>query len=680
MTNEENNKPAIAVEAQPEVVSTFETLGVSQNICRAIEELGFAYPMPIQEAVIPYILQNSENVIALAQTGTGKTAAYGIPVLQSIDPSSKDTQALILSPTRELCLQISDDLKDFAKHIDGLRVVPVYGGTGMDQQIRALKHGAQIIVATPGRLIDLKNRGIAKLDKAQTIVLDEADEMLKMGFQDDIEDILAALPQATDESAGVKKLLFSATMSREVEQVAKRYLGAYKEIVVGSRNEGAEKVNHIYYLVHAKDKYLALKRLVDFYPKIYAIIFCRTKLETQEVADKLIKDGYSAESLHGDLSQPQRDHTMQKFRRHTVQLLVATDVAARGLDVDDLTHVINYGMPDDTESYTHRSGRTGRAGKKGTSISIIHVKEKYKVHNVEKIIGKKFVDGVLPSAHEICTKQLFKSMDDIMKMDVDEELISPFMDEINRHFEYVDKEDVIKKIVTMTFGRFLSYYADAPELDKPSSKSVREERSRQKSQKTAREVEAGFERLFINLGKDNGFYPGECMQFLNKHIGGRQEVGHIDLYSKFAYIEVPQADAERVMAKINGVYYRGIEVRCNPSEDKSQAPQGRQSRGRRDDGQRDRSRSQRRDRSSRQDSAQNRRAAFGADNRKGRRNETGNNNNKNDWRQFFGGDAVIMRGDTVEGSKKSKKKNKGGLKGEEPDFSEEGWARRKKKK
>ena len=660
---------------------TFEELGVSGEIRRSIEELGFAYPMPIQEAVIPFVLGEKDNLIALAQTGTGKTAAYGIPTLQGIDPAVKETQALILSPTRELCLQISDDLSDFAKHTDNVRIVPVYGGTGMDQQIRALRHGAQIIVATPGRLIDLKNRGIAKLDNVKSVVLDEADEMLNMGFQDDIEDIFNALPQASDDAGEVRKLLFSATMSKEVEKVAKRYLGKYKEIVVGSRNEGAENVNHIYYLVHAKDKYLALKRIVDYYPKIYAIIFCRTKLETQEIADKLIKDGYNAESLHGDLSQPQRDQTMQKFRQHTVQLLVATDVAARGLDVDDLTHVINYGMPDDTESYTHRSGRTGRAGKNGTSISIIHVKEQFRVRSVEKVIGKKFVDGTLPTPQEICTKQLYKAMDDIMKMDVDEELIEPFMTEINRHFEFVDKEDIIKKIVTMTFGRFLSYYADAPEIEKPSGKKDKNDNAK-KNQRGQRTAEEGYERLFINLGKDNGFYPGVCMQFLNKHLGGKQKVGHIDLFSKFAYIEIPTEDAEYVMSSINGVYYRGIEVRCNPSEDKSQAPantrrggdnSSRKDRSRRD-GQRDSQRASKPRRNDRRDGVEARKAAFGHDG--GRREYN------DDWRQFFSGsDAVVLRGDTVVNGKKNGKKSRGAqLVGEEPDFSEEGWARRKPKK
>jgi ATP-dependent RNA helicase DeaD len=357
-------------------LKTFEELGVVEDIRRAIEELGFEHPMPVQEEVIPYLLGNRNDVIALAQTGTGKTAAFGIPLLQRIDTSRNDTQAIVLSPTRELCLQIADDMKDFARYLPGIHIEAVYGGANIVPQMKALRKGVHIIVATPGRLIDLMNRGVAQLSTVSNVVLDEADEMLNMGFSESLDEILAGVPEERNT------LLFSATMSREIERIAKSYLREYKEIVVGSRNEGAENVNHIYYLVHAKDKYLALKRIVDYYPKIFAIIFCRTKIETQEIADKLIRDGYNAESLHGDLSQPQRDLTMQKFRQHLTQLLVATDVAARGLDVDDLTHVINYGLPDDIENYTHRSGRTGRAGKKGTSISIVHSREKFKIRNI----------------------------------------------------------------------------------------------------------------------------------------------------------------------------------------------------------------------------------------------------------------------------------------------------------
>ena len=548
-------------------MKTFEELGVSGEIRRAIEELGFVQPMPVQEAVIPYLLGNQNDVIALAQTGTGKTAAFGIPLLMRLDTNWRDTQALVLSPTRELCLQITDDIRDFAKYMDGVHVEAVYGGASIEPQMRALKKGVNIIVATPGRLVDLMHRGYAHLEQVRNIVLDEADEMLNMGFSDSINEIFESLP------AEHNTLMFSATMSREVESVAKKYLHDYQEIVVGSRNEGAENVNHIYYMVNAKDKYLALKRIVDYYPRIFAIIFCRTKVETQEIADKLIRDGYNAESLHGDLSQPQRDLTMQKFRQHLTQLLVATDVAARGLDVDDLTHVINFGLPDDIENYTHRSGRTGRAGKKGTSISIVHSREKFKIRNIEKEIGKEFVKAEIPSAEEICKKQLYKVMDQIVKTDVDDEEIAPFMKDINRFFEYIDKEDLIKKIVSLEFGKFLAYYADAPEIEAvvPDKKEKKPQSDKQKLQNKASK---GYRRLFINLGKRDGFYPGELMQTLNRFVGGRQEVGHIDLLDTISYFEVPEKDAKKVMIQLTGIRYKGRTVRCNDSEDKAAASGG----------------------------------------------------------------------------------------------------------
>ena len=540
-------------------MKTFEELGVSKEIRRAIEELGFVQPMPVQEEVIPYLLSpEGEDVIALAQTGTGKTAAFGIPLLMHLDTKRRDTQALVLSPTRELCLQITDDIRDFAKYMDGVHVEAVYGGASIEPQMRSLKKGVNIIVATPGRLVDLMHRGYARLDQVTNIVLDEADEMLNMGFSENINEVFESLPEVHNT------LMFSATMSREVERIAKTYLHDYKEIVVGSRNEGAENVNHIYYLVNAKDKYLALKRIVDYYPKIFAIIFCRTKIETQEIADKLIKDGYNAESLHGDLSQPQRDLTMQKFRSHLTQLLVATDVAARGLDVEDLTHVINFGLPDDIENYTHRSGRTGRAGKKGTSISIIHSREKFKIRNIEKEIGKEFVKAEIPSAQEICKKQLYKVMDQIVKTDVDDEEIAPFMQDISRYFEYMDKEEVIKKIVSLEFGKFLAYYADAPELSPVTpDKSGKSGKPQSDKQKLQNKAAKGYKRLFINLGKRDGFYPGELMQTLNRFVGGRQEVGHIDLLDTISYFEVPEKDAKKVMLQLTGIRYKGRQVRCN---------------------------------------------------------------------------------------------------------------------
>lgn len=642
-------------------MKTFEELGVSEEIRRAIDELGFEHPMPVQEEVIPYLLGNKNDVIALAQTGTGKTAAYGLPLLQKTDASRKETQAIILSPTRELCLQIADDLNSFGKYIDGMHIAAVYGGTDIGSQIRTLKHGVQIIVATPGRLIDLINRGVAKLDQVNNVVLDEADEMLNMGFSDSINAIFECVP------ADRNTLLFSATMSKDIEKIALNYLHDHKEIVVGSRNEGAEHVNHIYYLVNARDKYLALKRVVDFYPRIFAIIFCRTKIETQEIADKLIKDGYNAEALHGDLSQQQRDLTMQKFRQHTVQFLVATDVAARGLDVDDLTHVINYGLPDDIESYTHRSGRTGRAGKKGTSISIIHTKEKFKVRQIEKQIGKDFVDGTLPAPEEICKKQLFKTMDDIMKTDVDDEQIAPYMEEINRQFEYIDKEDIIKKMVTITFGKFLDYYKNAPEIIKPDSRSAKAARgegkadgNRRTRQNGPRKAEAGYRRLFVNLGKDDGFYPGEVMQFLNKCVPGRVQVGHIDLLGKFSYIEVPEEDADRVMQNLNGQRYKRREVRCNDADEaghgngrrsSESAPRSQRSEGRSGRGEGRGAKGY--GRADRNDGRQQRGSRGAARHQ--------NHEDMNDWRSLMNPDSMRLRG-------------------EEPDFSEEGWARRRPKK
>ena len=593
-------------------MKTFEELGVSGAIRKAIEELGFVQPMPVQEEVIPYLISpEGRDVIALAQTGTGKTAAFGSPLLERIDTTSRETQALVLSPTRELCLQITDDIRDFAKYMDGVHVEAVYGGASIEPQMRALKKGVNIIVATPGRLVDLMHRGFARLEQVQTIVLDEADEMLNMGFSESINEVFESLP------AEHNTLMFSATMSREVERIAKKYLHDYQEIVVGSRNEGAENVNHIYYLVSAKDKYLALKRIVDYYPKIFAIIFCRTKVETQEIADKLIKDGYNAESLHGDLAQPQRDLTMQKFRQHLTQLLVATDVAARGLDVDDLTHVINFGLPDDIENYTHRSGRTGRAGKKGTSISIVHSKEKFKIRNIEKEIGKAFVQAEIPSAEEICKKQLYKVMDQIVKTDVDDEEIAPFMQDISRYFEYIDKEEIIKKIVSLEFGKFLAYYAEAPEIEKVDM--AKEKKPQTDKQKLQNKAQKGYKRLFINLGKRDGFYPGELMQTLNRYVGGRQEVGHIDLLDTISYFEVPEKDAKKVMIQLTGIRYKGHTVRCNDADDPKPA----------------------RDSQSKQKPKASKK--------------------KDDWRSLMN---KVPRD----------------LRGPEPDFSEEGWAMRKPRK
>ncbi len=399
---------------------TFEELGVSAPLCRAVEELGFDSPMPVQEKVIPHLLENEGDVVALAQTGTGKTAAFGLPVIQRVDLSRDVPQALVLSPTRELCLQIASDLADFSKYIPELKVIPVYGGSSIESQIRAVRKGVQIVVATPGRLIDLINRGVVSLADVHTVVLDEADEMLNMGFLDSLNAILEHVPDNR------KMLMFSATMPPEISKISKRYMHDPVEIVIGSRNEGAENVRHIYYMVNARDKYLALKRVVDNSPDIYAIVFCRTRRDTQEIAENLIRDGYNAEALHGDLSQQQRDIVMKKFRDRVTRILVATDVAARGLDVDNLTHVINYGLPDDTAVYTHRSGRTGRAGKTGVSVAIIHSREKGRLREIERIIGKTFERREVPTPEHIIEKQLFALADRLERVEVDDEAMARY--------------------------------------------------------------------------------------------------------------------------------------------------------------------------------------------------------------------------------------------------------------
>lgn len=504
--------------------------------------------MPVQEEVIPVLLHEGHDIIALAQTGTGKTATFGLPLLQ------RGGRAVVLSPTRELCVQIAADLQSYGKYLQERRIVCVYGGANIYPQIKELERGADIIVATPGRLIDLIERGVADLTDVATVVLDEADEMLSMGFSESIDRILESVPPTRTT------WLFSATMSKEVEKIARRYLQGHREIVVGSRNEGAESVNHLYYVVKASDKYRALKRLVDFHPQIYAIIFCRTRRETAEVAENLIRDGYSAEALHGDLSQLQRDQTMLKFREHRTQLLVATDVAARGLDVDDLTHVINFGLPDDVENYTHRSGRTGRAGKRGTSLSIIHVKEKGKVRMIERTIGKDFEQGHLPEPQEICQRQLFRVIDQLERTEVDEEQIAPFIREIMAKLEWLSKEDVVKRLVQQEFGRFVSYYANEAPISQADSASAKAEGTKRGSKSATRgegkrggkadertAPELGYTRLYLNLGKKDKFYARDVISLVNRFVKGRVDIGHIELQDHFSLFEVPNEEARKVV-------------------------------------------------------------------------------------------------------------------------------------
>ena len=628
----------------------FTELGLAEPLLQAIEELGYEHPMPVQEEVIPYLLNNDTDLVALAQTGTGKTAAYGLPMLQKtmqelpLKEGRKGSPSIvILSPTRELCLQIADDLEGFSKYLPETEIVAAYGGTNIEPQIRALQHGVDIIVATPGRLMDLMKRGVADLSKVQYIVLDEADEMLSMGFQEDLDSILEGIPSQH------RTLLFSATMSQEIERIAQNYLTDAKQIQVGSRNEGAENVNHIYYMVHARDKYLALKRVVDYYPRIYAIIFCRTRLETQEVADNLIRDGYNADALHGELSQQQRELTMQKFRRHRIQLLVATDVAARGLDVDDLTHVINYGMPDDVEYYTHRSGRTGRAGKKGTSICIIGIREKSKIKQIEKEIQKTFEQGTLPEPRDICTKQLYHVIDDIERIEVDEEEIAPFMEEVQKRWEWLDKTDLIKRVLSREFGRFLQYYAVEAPLSSPQE-GEKSSRSRDKRGAAKRTAEEGYVRLFLNVGKIDGMYAREIIGLINKNVqGDKVAVGRIDLMKNFSFIEVKQDDLNRVMKGLkHGVTVKGRSVVCDIATDE---PQQKDNKPIRKEKPASKPHQEKLGKPSREERGYT--APRGKKYYK-----------KEDWMKFLNPD----------------KPKKNELKGEVPDFSEEGWARRKPKK
>ncbi|EJW96261.1 DEAD/DEAH box helicase domain-containing protein [gut metagenome] len=620
-------------------MKTFEELGVSPEIRRAIEEMGYEHPMPVQEEVIPYLLGVNNDIVALAQTGTGKTAAFGLPLIQKIDVSRTVPQSLILCPTRELCLQIADDLNDYSKYVEGLKVLPVYGGSSIESQIRALKKGVHIIVATPGRLLDLMERKTVSLATIQNVVMDEADEMLNMGFTDSINAILADVPEERNT------LLFSATMSPEIARISKNYLHDAKEITIGRKNEGTANVKHVVFCVHAKDKYAALKRIVDFYPQIYGIIFCRTRKETQEIADKLMQEGYNADSLHGELSQAQRDAVMQKFRIRNLQLLVATDVAARGLDVDDLTHVINYGLPDDTESYTHRSGRTGRAGKTGTSIAIINLREKGKMREIERIIGKKFIPGEMPTGKQICQKQLFKVIDDVEKVKVNEEEIADFMPEIYRKLDWLSKEDLIKRMVSHEFNHFLDYYRNREDIEITGNLTNEKKRKGEKGSRN-RKAEPGFTRLFLNLGKVDNFFPNDLISLLNKNTRSRIELGRIDIMQKFSFFEVEESETKQVLKALNRVNWNGrkVSIEVAGEEDKDSVKNGK------------------RKSSSRSEKKHNEETPAIKKNKPSReeRGYTKPRGKKDDWKQFF--------------------QHNTELKGVEPDFNEEGWAKQSKNK
>ncbi len=537
-------------------MTTFADIGISSDIIKALEALGFTEPTPVQEKVIPLMLNEQADMVSLAQTGTGKTAAFGVPLIQLTDTTSKQTQGLILCPTRELCMQVARDLDSFCRYINKLKVLAVYGGANIEPQIRALRKGCQIIVATPGRLNDLINRQQVHLDKIRYVVFDEADEMLQMGFMDDLNAILAQTPPEKST------LLFSATMSKEVTNISRKYMSNPVEITIGKRNAGAENVRHEYYMVRARDRYLALKRIVDNSPNNYSIIFCRTRKDTHDVANKLIQDGYNADALHGDLSQAQRDQVMKKFRCKNLQILVATDVAARGLDVNDLTHVINYNLPDDTSGYTHRSGRTGRAGRKGISISIIHLKERYKIREIENKIKKKFVKCQIPSGKEICEKQLVTLLENVRNVEVNHQQIDILYDKIAEQFAGIDREDIIKKFISLEFNRFLEYYKNAPDLnanvnDRPEKRRGKQDRHRREFGK-ARRGKAKFTRFRINVGRRDGILPQGIMGKINGSIGGgRIEIGKIEIMRNSAFIEADSKFTPQVLDafdhfKING--------------------------------------------------------------------------------------------------------------------------------
>ena len=534
---------------------TFKETGLREEILTAVEALGFETPTPIQAKTIPHLLSSNQDIIALAQTGTGKTAAFGLPAIHLADEKNKQTQVLVLCPTRELCLQITRDLDTYSKFIKGLNVVAVYGGTSIDTQIRALKKGAQIVVGTPGRTKDLINRKRLLLGNVEKVILDEADEMLTMGFKDDLEAILAATPNEK------QVLLFSATMSRAIISVTNKYMDDPIQIKVARMNEGAKNVTHIYHMVHARDRYEVLKRIADMNPDIYGIVFCRTRRETKEVANKLIHDGYSADVLNGDLSQSQRDDVMNSFRKKQIQIMVATDVAARGLDVNDLTHVINYNLPDDSEVYIHRSGRTGRAGKTGVSIAIIHTREVGRIREIERKAGVTFTKKLVPSGKDICRKQLYTLIDKVKEIHVDSHQIEPFLPEIYEKLESLSREELIQHFVSVEFNRFLKYYKNARDIN--VSERGRDRRSREDRRRTP------FSRLFINVGSTSRLTPARLIGVINEALdSGNAAIGKIEILKNFSFFEIDQQMESTVINALNGVTFEGITLSVEVSQPK----------------------------------------------------------------------------------------------------------------
>jgi ATP-dependent RNA helicase DeaD len=527
---------------------TFRELRIDKRILKAITEMGFETPMAVQEKVIPFLLQETRDLVALAHTGTGKTAAFGIPIIQKVNPSSSKTQALILAPTRELCMQITDDLSHFAKYVDGLSIVPIYGGASILTQIRQISSGAPIVVATPGRMLDMLKRKKVDVSAISWLVLDEADEMLNMGFKEDLNAILSGTPDSK------RILLFSATMAKEIECIAQSYMKNPVAITVGAKNTGAENVHHQYYVVHAKDRYMALKRIADYYPDIYAIIFCRTKIETQEIADALIKDGYNTDALHGDLSQPQRDSVMNRFRSRNLQMLVATDVAARGIDVTDLTHIINYNLPDDIEHYTHRSGRTGRAGKSGISIVIVNLKEIFKIRQIEKQLGKKFAAVKIPTGNEVCEKQLYHLVDKVKNTEIQHQEIEAFLPAIYKQLQGISKEEIIQRFVSAEFNRFLSYYRDAPDINVELKK---------------REGGSGVARLSVNIGLMERFTPKSIKTYLVETAKVDDlRILNVDVMKSCSFFETAAGQAASLIAAFKKVSFKNRRVHIEYADPK----------------------------------------------------------------------------------------------------------------
>jgi ATP-dependent RNA helicase DeaD len=549
-------------------MATFESLGLKENILRSISELGFTEATPIQEKALPVLLAGTKDFIGLAQTGTGKTAAFGLPLLQLIDGTGKIPSALIICPTRELCMQIVSDLEKYKKHLRGIEVVAVYGGSSISMQIRDIKRGVQIVVATPGRLIDLIERKAINLDEIKYVVLDEADEMLNMGFQEDIEFILQNTPQRDST------WLFSATMPTEIRNVSKRYMQNPVEITVGKANTGNKNIDHQYFVTTAQHRYEALKRLIDFNPGMYGIIFTRTKLDAQEIAERLTREGYDIEALHGDLTQVQRNKVMGEFREKALQLLIATDVAARGIDVQGITHVINYELPDDQEVYTHRSGRTGRAGKTGVCMSIVHSRELFKLRQIEKMVQAQFHKLEIPSGKDVCRKQFYYFMDKLLQADISHGDYETYMPMLQEKFQDVSKEEVLKRVAALEFDRFLKYYENAEDLNMRERREERrriepgERRERGKDTKGRQFSGKGnHERLFVNLGTKDGFYKASFLQFiLDMSDLSKDVLGRIDMKEMNSWIEIDRSAAEQMIRSIDGKKYKGRRIRMNPAD------------------------------------------------------------------------------------------------------------------